>query len=48
MSFEILPKIQSPRDLSTLSDEQLLQVASEMREALCNVVEERSAHYASN
>lgn len=48
MSFEILPKIQSPRDLSTLSDEQLLQVAGEMREALCNVVEERSAHFASN
>jgi 1-deoxy-D-xylulose-5-phosphate synthase len=31
-----------------LSDEQLTQLAAEIREALCNVVSTRSAHFASN
>lgn len=48
MKFELLPRIQSPMDLRTLSDSQLLQLADEIREALCNVVQERSAHFASN
>ncbi len=48
MNFELLPKIDSPRDLRGLTDPQLLQLADEIREALCNLVQERSAHFASN
>jgi 1-deoxy-D-xylulose-5-phosphate synthase len=48
MAFQILSKIDSPLDLQGLSDAQLEQLASEMREALCNVVSDRSAHFASN
>src|SRR5580658_7710760 len=48
MKFELLPRIQSPLDLRPLTDSQLLQLAGEIREALCNVVQERSAHFASN
>jgi 1-deoxy-D-xylulose-5-phosphate synthase len=48
MSFEILPKIQSPRDLRGMSDEGLTQLAAEIREALCRVVSNRAAHFASN
>ena len=38
MNFELLPKIDSPRDLRGLTDPQLLQLADEIREALCNLV----------
>lgn len=48
MQFEILPRIESPRDLRTLSDAELVQLAAEIREALCSVASERSAHFASN
>jgi 1-deoxy-D-xylulose-5-phosphate synthase len=48
MKFEILPGIESPNDLRTLSQKQLELLASEIREALCNVVSERTAHFASN
>lgn len=48
MSFEILNGIRSPRDLQGLSDAQLLQLASEVREALLTVVEDRAAHFSSN
>ncbi|MFM8725171.1 MAG: 1-deoxy-D-xylulose-5-phosphate synthase N-terminal domain-containing protein, partial [Planctomycetaceae bacterium] len=48
MSFEILTGIRSPRDLQGLSDAQLLQLASEVREALLTVVEDRAAHFSSN
>jgi len=48
MQFEILPRIESPKDLRTLSREQLLQLAAEVREALCSVVSNRTAHFASN
>lgn len=44
----ILPTITSPRDLDGLSRQELEQVASEMRDTLCNLVEARSAHFASN
>jgi 1-deoxy-D-xylulose-5-phosphate synthase len=44
----LLPKIESPADLRSFSPEQMEQLASEMREALCNVVAVRSAHFASN
>jgi len=46
--FEILPQIESPQDLRRLSSTQLLQLSDEIREALCHVVQERSAHFASN
>ncbi|MEX0715488.1 MAG: 1-deoxy-D-xylulose-5-phosphate synthase [Planctomycetaceae bacterium] len=48
MKFEILPDIQSPHDLRGLSDPQLKRLADEIREALCNVVSSRPAHFASN
>jgi 1-deoxy-D-xylulose-5-phosphate synthase len=48
MEYELLPRIHSPRDLKSLSDDQLLKLAQEIREALCSVVEDRPAHFASN
>ena len=48
MKFELLPEIQSPQDLAPLDDDQLDQLASEIREALCGVVSDRTAHFASN
>jgi 1-deoxy-D-xylulose-5-phosphate synthase len=48
MSYEILSQIESPGHLKNLSDEQLVQLAVEIREALCSVVSNRSAHFASN
>jgi 1-deoxy-D-xylulose-5-phosphate synthase len=45
---ELLSKLESPRDLQHLSLVQLEQLAAEMREALCNVVSSRTAHFASN
>jgi 1-deoxy-D-xylulose-5-phosphate synthase len=48
MKFEILPGIDSPKNLRSLTDDQLLRLTSEIREALCNVVSTRSAHFASN
>src|SRR5215813_8206747 len=44
----LLSKIQSPRDLQQLSEAELQQLAGEMREALCNLVTSRTAHFASN
>lgn len=48
MNYEILPQIKSPMDLRVLSNEQLHLLAQEIREALCSVVEDRPAHFASN
>lgn len=48
MNYQLLPLIASPTELRTLSDEQLLQVADEIREALCEIVTDRPAHFASN
>ncbi len=48
MEFQLLPEIKSPKDLRGYSDEQLLQLCAEIREALCNVVSNRTAHFASN
>ena len=45
---QLLPKIQSPEDLRSLSDEQLLQLAQEMRDELVRVLMKRSAHFGSN
>ena len=44
----LLSKIDSPRDLQGLSPAQLEQLAAEMREVLCNLVSNRTAHFASN
>ncbi|HEX6986515.1 MAG TPA: 1-deoxy-D-xylulose-5-phosphate synthase N-terminal domain-containing protein, partial [Planctomycetaceae bacterium] len=48
MDYQILPRIASPKDLKSLSREELLQLAAEIREALCSVVATRPAHFASN
>ncbi len=44
----LLSKIESPQDLQGLSAAELEQLAAEMREALCNLVTSRTAHFASN
>src|SRR5258708_20246561 len=44
----ILPTIASPADLHRLSDEQLEQLAQEMRDELVRVLSIRPAHFASN
>jgi 1-deoxy-D-xylulose-5-phosphate synthase len=44
----ILPGITSPADLHGLSDEQLVQLAQEMRDELVRVLSIRPAHFASN
>src|SRR5947208_8558042 len=44
----LLPRIQSPADLQKLSDEQLRQVAREIRSELVRVLTTRPAHFASN
>jgi 1-deoxy-D-xylulose-5-phosphate synthase len=48
MDYKLLPMIASPRELRSLDDDQLLQLADEIREALCSVVADRPAHFASN
>ena len=48
MTPELLSRIGSPRDLRQLTDEQLRQLAAEIREALCLVCADRTAHFASN
>ena len=48
MEFQLLPEMKSPQDLRRLSDPQLLVLADEIREALCTVVTDRTAHFASN
>ena len=45
---KILPTIQSPSDLKRFSLTELKRLAAEIREEICNVVERRSAHFASN
>ena len=45
---DILPTIESPRDLQTLSKEQLVLLAGEIRDELCRVAGQRSVHFASN
>lgn len=48
MSPDILPRIESPKDLQALAPEELEQLAAEIREELCRVVSDRPAHFASN
>ncbi|HRA89396.1 MAG TPA: 1-deoxy-D-xylulose-5-phosphate synthase N-terminal domain-containing protein, partial [Planctomycetaceae bacterium] len=48
MSFEILSGIRTPKDLSGLTDADLIQLSGEIREALLTIVSDRAAHFASN
>jgi 1-deoxy-D-xylulose-5-phosphate synthase len=48
MSSALLPTIHSPADLHPLTDEQLVQLAQEMRDELVRVLSIRPAHFASN
>ncbi len=45
---QVLSQIDSPADLSRLTPRQLLQLADEIRDVLCNLVSTRTAHFASN
>src|SRR5437870_8633481 len=44
----LLSKIASPADLHSLTEEQLVQLAQEMRDELVRVLSIRPAHFASN
>ena len=44
----LLGGIKSPKDLHQLSDEQLTNLAQEMRDELVRVLRVRPAHFASN
>ena len=48
MDYQLLPLISSPAELKALSDPQLVQLAQEIRDALCEIVSDRPAHFASN
>jgi len=48
MDFQLLPLISSPAELKAMNDQQLVQLAQEIREALCMIVSDRPAHFASN
>jgi 1-deoxy-D-xylulose-5-phosphate synthase len=48
MMQPILPTIACPKELQALSDEQLVQLAQEMRDELMRVLSIRPAHFASN
>jgi 1-deoxy-D-xylulose-5-phosphate synthase len=45
---KLLSQIESPRDLQQMSAAELAQLAVEMRDVLCNIVADRTAHFASN
>src|SRR5271168_5498514 len=48
MSSELLSQIESPADLNQLTDQQLNQLAQEIRDELVRVLSIRPAHFASN
>ncbi|QDU80318.1 1-deoxy-D-xylulose-5-phosphate synthase [Polystyrenella longa] len=48
MEFPKLSQIQSPRDIKDYSDQESDELAQEIREALYQVVSDRTAHFASN
>ena len=48
MSTRLLDRIDGPNDLTSLSHEELDQVASEARETIISVITERGGHLASN
>ncbi|MEC9092322.1 MAG: 1-deoxy-D-xylulose-5-phosphate synthase N-terminal domain-containing protein, partial [Planctomycetota bacterium] len=46
--LEYLPKIESPKQLQDMKLGELNKVAEEIREVLCNLLNNRTAHFASN
>ena len=46
--YELLSKLDCPSELRSFSENQKLQLAEEIRNALCAVVSQRTAHFASN
>ena len=48
MELELLPRLDSPERLGEFTDDELLTLADEIREVLCSVVSDRTAHFASN
>ena len=48
MDYQLLPLISSPAELKAMNEPQLVQLAQEIREALCEIVSDRPAHFASN
>ncbi len=48
MDYQLLPLIASPAELKAMNDTQLVQLAQEIRDALCEIVSDRPAHFASN
>jgi 1-deoxy-D-xylulose-5-phosphate synthase len=44
----LLSKVDSPSDLARFSTAELEALAAEMRDVLCNLVSDRTAHFASN
>lgn len=48
MAYEILSKIESPADVKALSEQQLTQLCSEIREKLIDVVSVNGGHLSSN
>src|SRR6478735_7561255 len=44
----LLSRLDSAHDLHGMSVAQLAQLAGEIRDVLCNLLEERTAHFASN
>src|SRR6476620_5058511 len=47
-THQLLSQLESAYDLHGMSVAQLQQLASEIRDVLCNLLEERTAHFASN
>src|SRR5436189_4506932 len=45
---QLLSQLESAYDLHGMSVAQLQQLASEIRDVLCNLLQERTAHFASN
>jgi 1-deoxy-D-xylulose-5-phosphate synthase len=48
MKHPLLAQLESAHDLHGMSVAQLQQLAEEIRDVLCNLLEERTAHFASN
>ena len=45
---KLLPQIESPLQLHSMKTGELKQLAGEIRQVLCNLLSERTAHFASN
>ena len=48
MEHPLLSKLQSPLELHDMSVAELNQAATEICDAMCELLSERSAHFASN